>query len=76
MRQKRVLLVTENLGSGGAERQLVGLAVFLQEKGFVVKVATYYKNQFFEPFLRKNKVEYELLNGAFDKRKMSYPDIG
>lgn len=69
MRQKRVLLVTENLGSGGAERQLVGLAVFLQEKGFVVKVATYYKNQFFEPFLRKNKVEYELLNGAFDKRK-------
>ena len=24
MRQKRVLLVTENLGSGGAERQLVG----------------------------------------------------
>lgn len=33
MRQKRVLLVTENLGSGGAERQLVGLAVFCKRKG-------------------------------------------
>lgn len=56
----RILLFTENLGSGGAERQLTGLAVQLLHKGYQVKVLTYVENQFFEPYLRENNVEYEL----------------
>lgn len=69
MEAKKILLITENLGSGGAERQLVGLALFLQNKGYTVKVVTYYKNQFFEPYLKENHIDYEFLEGAFDKRK-------
>lgn len=69
MEAKKILLITESLGSGGAERQLVGLAVFLQRKGFTVKVVTYYKNQFYEPYLRENRVDYEFLDGALDKKK-------
>lgn len=59
--KKRILLITENLGSGGAERQLCGLAVLLNDYGYRVKVVTYIENQFYEPYLRKHKVDYELL---------------
>lgn len=69
MVSKRVLLFTENLGSGGAERQLTELAVLLKEKGYIVKIATYYRNQFFEPFLNRNNIDYVFLDGAFDKKK-------
>lgn len=56
---KKILLFTENLGSGGAERQLTGLAVLLKNAGYVVKVVTYIKAQHYESFLRKNGVDYE-----------------
>ena len=56
----KILVITENLGSGGAERQLTGLAVFLKRKGFDIKVITYLKRQFYEDFLLKNSVDYEL----------------
>lgn len=63
---KRILLITENLGSGGAERQLTGLAVFLQKEGYDVQVITYLERQFYEHYLIKNSVKYalhpELLN--------------
>ena len=54
----RVLLITENLGSGGAEHQLVGLAALLQERGYDVVVLTYLKGQFYEPFLKEHNVKY------------------
>ena len=56
---KRILLITEGLGSGGAERQLCGLAVFLKEKGYTVKVVTYSDKLFYLDFLKSNKVDYE-----------------
>lgn len=55
----KILLITENLGSGGAERQLSGLAVLMKEKGYEVKVITYLENQFFEPYLKANGIDYE-----------------
>lgn len=58
---KRILLVTENLGSGGAERQLCGLAVMLTKAGYPCRLVTYFENQFYEPYLRKNGVEYEFV---------------
>lgn len=65
---KRILLLTENLGSGGAERQLCGLAVMLKERGYTVRVITYVKRQFYEPLLREAGVDYRLVERAFDKR--------
>lgn len=65
----KVLVITENLGSGGAERQLSGLAVFLKRKGYDVKVITYLKRQFYEDFLKENSVDYELHEELLPKLK-------
>lgn len=58
---KRILLITENLGSGGAERQICGLAAMLTTAGYPCRLVTYVENQFYEPYLRKNGVDYELV---------------
>lgn len=55
----KILCITENLGSGGAERQLCGLAIELKKKGYDVKVVTYVKNQFYQPLLDDAGVSYE-----------------
>lgn len=65
---RRILLITENLGSGGAERQLCGLAIMLKERGYHVRVITYFRRQFYEPMLREAGVDYRLVEKAFDKR--------
>lgn len=64
----RILLITENLGSGGAERQLTGLAVLLKQRGYTVKVVTYVEQQFYESFLRENNVDYELRSELWSKK--------
>ena len=56
---KKVLCIIESIGSGGAERQLVGLAVFLRQQGFDVKLVTYLDVPFFKSFLDANNVWYE-----------------
>lgn len=58
---KKKLLITENLGSGGAERQLCGLASMLTKAGFTCRLITYVENQFYEPYLRTNGVDYEFV---------------
>lgn len=65
---QRILLITENLGSGGAERQLCGLAIMLKQRGYLVRVITYVKRQFYEPMLIEAGVDYHLVERAFDKR--------
>lgn len=65
---KKILLITENLGSGGAERQICGLAAMLTKTGFPCRLITYVKNQFYEPFLRKNGVDYELVPELWNKK--------
>lgn len=64
---KKILLITENLGSGGAERQLCGLAVLLQNRGFEVKVVTYLQRQFYESYLKQHKVDYEFHGELLNK---------
>lgn len=64
---KRILLITENLGSGGAERQICGLAVMLTKYGYPCKLITYVKNQFYEPYLRENNVDYEFVDELWKK---------
>lgn len=56
---KRVLCLIDSLGSGGAQRQMVGLAVLLKEKGYDVKVLTYYDLPFYQDELDKKGVEHE-----------------
>lgn len=65
---KRILLVIENLGSGGAERQLTGLAVMLKQHGYEVEVAYYIKKEFYLPFLLGNDVKVKFLSEAANPR--------
>lgn len=58
---KRILLITENLGSGGAERQICGLAAMLTKAGYTCRLITYVENQFYEPYLKRNEVDYEFV---------------
>lgn len=45
---KRIILFTDCLGAGGAQRQLVGLAIMLKEKDYNVTVATYHNIDFYK----------------------------
>lgn len=65
---KRILLITENLGSGGAERQICGLASMLTKAGFPCRLITYVKNQFYEPYLRQHSVDYQFVPELWDKK--------
>lgn len=65
---KRILLITEGLGSGGAERQICGLAAMLTKAGYPCRLITYVENQFYEPYLRKNDVDYELVPSLWNKK--------
>lgn len=45
---KKIILLTDCLGAGGAQRQLVGLAIMLKEKDYNVTVATYHNIDFYK----------------------------
>lgn len=64
---KRILLITENLGSGGAERQICGLAAVLTKAGFPCRLITYIENQFYEPYLRQKGVDYQFVPELWDR---------
>lgn len=61
---KKVLCLIDNLGPGGAQRQLVGLASFLKEKEYDVTVAFYYDDPFYVNLLQANEVPYVFLEKA------------
>ena len=64
---KRILLIIERLGSGGAERQICGLASLLTKTGYPCRLITYVENQFYEPYLRDNGVDYEFIPELYKK---------
>ena len=53
----RVLCVIDSLGSGGAQRQLVGLATLLKEKGVDIGLVYYHDVPFFRSYLEEHQVE-------------------
>ena len=63
----KILLFTDSLGSGGAQRQLVGLAVLLKSQGHQVKVCTYHNKDFFKSYLDENGIDNEVIPGACNK---------
>lgn len=65
---KRIFLITENLGSGGAERQICGLAAMLTKAGYPCRLITYVENQFYEPYLRQNGVDYRFVPELWNKK--------
>ena len=58
----KLFLVTENLGSGGAERQLTLLAKALREAGHQPIVITWIDRNFYGDFLKDNKIRHILLH--------------
>lgn len=66
---KSVLLLSDSLTSGGAQRQIVGLAKLLHEMGYNVKLTYYHKIEFYKPFLDSNGVPNELIKGAANPLK-------
>lgn len=65
----KINLFIDCLGAGGAQRQLVGLAVMLKEKGYDVKVSTYYDIDFYKKQLDDAGVPNELIPGADNTKK-------
>lgn len=60
----RILCLIESLGSGGAERQLTGLAAMLREERYDVEVAYYVPKEFYVPFLDEHGVKHHFLKEA------------
>lgn len=54
----KIIFVTENLGSGGAERQLTRLATLFKNAGHDVCVITWGSQQFHADYLREHKIEH------------------
>lgn len=61
---KRILCLIESLGSGGAERQLTGLAVMLKQRDYQVEVCYYIKNEFYLKLLQIKGVDNCFLSKA------------
>jgi len=64
---KRILLLTDSLVGGGAQRQFVGLAKLLKERGYNVRVLTYLDYDFYKPLLDDSKIENILLQSPKNK---------
>lgn len=67
--KRRVLLLIDSLESGGAQRQLVGLAVLLKDKGYDVKLIYYYPFSFYKSYLDKHGIANECVKGGANKLK-------
>ena len=65
---KRIACIIENLGSGGAERQISGLAVLLHKQGYEVEVWYYIDSVFYLAFLQENGVTVRFLADASNYR--------
>lgn len=71
---KRILCLIDSLGAGGAQRQIVGLATILKEKGYDVSVAIYHKDNgalFYADNLLSAGVPYVFLKKA--ERNLTRP---
>ena len=65
--KKRILLVIDLLNSGGAQRQLVGLAKLLHERGHLIRVVSYIDMPFYKPYLDENGVDNKCIAGGDSK---------
>lgn len=64
---KKILCLIDGLSLGGAERQLIGLASLLKEKGYSVIVASYHGEGFYSDLLEKSRVKNVVLTTGGNK---------
>ncbi len=65
----RILCVIDCLGSGGAQRQLVGLANGFKNKGHDVSFLVYHKDDFFYDELKANSIPvFEIIENSYFHR--------
>ena len=57
----RILCLIDSLGSGGAQRQIVGLAALLKSSGRQVKLIYYHDSHFYRYYLDEHQVDYECI---------------
>lgn len=67
MDSKRILCVIESLESGGAQRQLIGLAHLLKDNDYSPKIITYYSALFYKDEVIGRGLEYECLGNVKNK---------
>jgi len=60
----KILFFIDNLGSGGAQRQIVNLAILFQERGHHVSFLTYGKSDFFLHTLEKAQITVDCINSS------------
>jgi len=53
---KKIILFIDNLGSGGAQRQIVNLAVLFQQYGYDVSLLVYQNMPFYQHYLDEQKI--------------------
>lgn len=58
----KLLCLIDNLGSGGAQRQLVNLAILWKQRGHEIVFVCYGDADFFEPQLTKNGIDINRIN--------------
>lgn len=66
---KKIILFTDSLGAGGAQRQIVGLAIMLRDAGYDIIVATYYDIDFYKAQLDEAGICNVLIPNADNRRK-------
>ena len=66
---KKIILFTDNLGSGGAQRQVCNIAVLLKKAGYDVSVLVYQDIPFYKHILDENDVPLVLVksNGTVSR---------
>lgn len=57
----KILCFIDSLGSGGAQRQLVNLAISFSSKGHEVEILTYHKANFFAKEIEKANIRYTII---------------
>lgn len=55
-RMKKILLLIDSLGSGGAQRQAVNIAISLKKREYTVEILCYFQKNFFESLLNSNNI--------------------
>lgn len=61
---KKIICFTDSLGSGGAQRQMVGLACMLKERGYDVSVVLYYNTPFYKSILDEANIESTVVKNS------------
>lgn len=67
---EKILLFTDSLGAGGAQRQLVGLAKMLTKLGYNITVATYFNLDFYKSQLDDAGIRNVLIPNADDEKNV------